>query len=81
MKPTFLPSISPQLKTFANTLILFMLLNSFMLIVLQKAFARNQHLIKEWPAKQQHKKEKPVKHHHQKRGQPIKFYPPKIGIA
>ena len=81
MKTAFLPFIRPQLKALANTLILFLLLNSFMLIVLQKAFEQSQQPNKERPVKQQHKKEQPVKHHHQKRGQPIKFYPPKNAIA
>ncbi len=80
MKAISLPFISPKLKAFANTLILFLLLNSFMLVVLQKIVAQNQPS-KERPVKQQHKKEQPIKRHHQKRGQPIKFYPPKFGIA
>jgi hypothetical protein len=57
-----------------------MLLNSVMLIALQKAFEQNLPS-KERPVKQQYKKEQPAKRHHQKRGQPIKFHPPKNAIA
>ena len=76
---TFLSFITSQLKPLINTLVLFVLLNSVLLVTLQKTVLHYQPS-KERPVKQQHKKEQPVKHP-KKRGQPIKFYPPKNGIA
>jgi regulatory protein YycI of two-component signal transduction system YycFG len=71
---------SPHLKVVPKTLVLFLLLNSLLLVIFLNAFEQN-HIGKERPVKQQLKKEQPTRHHHHQKGQPIKFYPPKNGIA